>query len=274
MTLARQASLAPRLAGALCSTALLFAFAAAAQEVAPDPKETAIPVPVPAPSGLLLAWKPTILTVRLDTGVGSKFGSDKLQPLRALARYTVMAKEGTPFFGRFELEGGQFETDTSAQGLGSKGFDVAARVSAGAATRIFEHTLFVATIGAITRFQHGSAQGGAPTLGIFGAMANAELEYRLFPSITVSIMAEAAVVPFPYAADSNLGDLSDASEFRTRVQLSFDITKDAAVDLGYDFTRWHSTFVSSTILAGSSPGGALVVEAREYAFTAGVRWKF
>src|SRR5206468_2933284 len=108
----------------------------------------------------------------------SKFGSDKLQPFRALARYTLMAKEGTPFFGRVEVEGGQFETDTSAQGIGSKGFDLAARVTGGAATRIFEKTLFVASIGAVTRYQHGSAEGGAPSLGIFGAIANAELEYR------------------------------------------------------------------------------------------------
>ena len=248
---------------------------AARAQTLPEPKETAIPVPVPAPSGLLLAWKPTILTVRLDNGTGSRFGSDKLQPLRALARYTVMAKEGTPFFGRFEVEGGQFETDTNSQGIGSKGYDVAARVSGGAATRIFEHTLFIASLGALTRYQHGSAQGGAPTIGIFGALANAELEYRLFPSITVSIMAEAAVIPFPYGADKDLGDLSDASEFRGRLQISFDLTKDAAVDVGYDFTRFHSTFVSSTILPGSPPSGqALVVEAREYAFTGGVRWKF
>ena len=275
MTFARPDPLPTRSLLALLTAAILgAALAAGAQEVVPDPKETAIPVPVPAPSGLLIAWKPTILTVRLDTGVGSKFGSDKLQPLRALARYTVMAKEGTPFFGRFELEGGQFETDTSREGLGSKGFDLAGRVSAGAATRIFEHTLFVATIGVISRYQHGSAEGGAPSIGIWGAMANAELEYRLFPTITISLMGEAAVVPFPYAADKNLGDLSDASEFRGRLQVSFDVTKDAAIDVGYDFTRWHSTFVSSTILAGTSPGGALVIEAREYAFTGGVRLKF
>ena len=276
MTLARPAPAHVRCFVALAAVAIGSASLAADAESPPreEPKETAIPVPVPAPSGLLLAWKPTILTVRLDTGTNSKFGSDKLQPLRALARYTVMAKEGTPFFGRFEIEGGQFETDTSSQGIGSRGFDVAVRVSGGAATRIFEHTLFIASLGAITRYQHGSAQGGAPTIGIYGALANAELEYRIFPSITLSLMAEAAVIPFPYWADKNLGDLSDASEFRARLQVSFDVTKDAAVDLGYDFTRFHSTFVSSTILGAPPPGQALVIEAREYAFTAGVRWKF
>jgi hypothetical protein len=78
-------------------------------------------------------------------------------------------------------------------------------------------------------------------------------------------------VPFPYAAQRNLGDLSDASEFRARIQLSFDVTKDFAVEVGYDFTRWHATFVSSTIL--SPTPGALVLESREYAFAGGLRWK-
>ena len=102
------------LAAALSLLAASTARAQAAPEepkAAKEPKETAIPVPVPAPSGLTLAWKPMILTVRLDTGSGSQFGSDKLQPLRAMGRYTVMAKEGTPFFGRVELEGGTFQSD-------------------------------------------------------------------------------------------------------------------------------------------------------------------
>lgn len=268
MTLARLSSLTACLVA--CASLSALAQEAPAPETPPaGPKETAIPVPVPAPSGLLLAWKPTILTVRVDTGAGSKFGSDKFQPLRGLARYTVMAKEGTPFFGRFELEGGQFESDD--QGIGSRGFDVVARVTGGAGTRIFDRTLFTASFGAITRYQRGSAEGGAPRLGAFGAMANAELNYRLFPTITISVMGEAAVIPFPYAAQRNLGDLSDASEFRARIQLSFDVTRDFAVELGYDFTRWHATFVSSTIL--SATPGALVLESREYAFAGGLRWK-
>jgi hypothetical protein len=266
------------LPGAAAALSLLFAAGAAlAEEPVPpqsEPKETVIPVPVPAPSGLLLAWKPMILTVRLDTGTGSKFGSDKLQPLRGLARYTVMAKEGTPFFGRFELEGGQFETDTQNLNVGSKGYDLTGRVMGGAATRLFPGVLFVAAVGGITRYQHGSAVGGAPTIGQFGVVANAEIEYRFHPVITLSVMGEAAVAPFPYSADKNLGDLSDASEVRGRIQVSFDLTTNVALDVGYDFTRWHSTFVSSTILGNPNPDQALVAEAREYAFTFGARWKF
>jgi hypothetical protein len=270
VTLARPITLLAALL--LCAPPLLAQ--AIPNETPIGPTETHIPVPAPAPSGLLLAWKPMILTVRTDTGAGSKFGSDNFQPLRGLARYTFMAAEGTAFFGRIEAEGGQFATDTSAQGIGSKGWDVAARLTGGAATRIWEKTLFIASIGAITRYQHGSAEGGAPTIGMFGVMAAAELEYRILPIVTLSVYGEAAVAPFPYGADANLGDLSDASEVRGRIQLSVDLTRDVAVDVGYDFTRWHSTFVSSTILGNPLPDQALIFEAREYAFFFGVRWRF
>jgi len=247
---------------------LLCAAAARAQEG--PPKETAIPVPLPAPSGFLLAWKPMVLTVRVDTGVGSHLGSDKFQFLRALGRYTAMAKEGTPFFGRIEVEGGQFETD--AQLVGSRGYDFAGRFTAGAATRLFPNLLFVSTLGPIVRYQHGSAVGGAPSIGNFGIMVSVELEYRFSPSLTLMIMGEAAVAPFPFMADKNLGDLSDSSEVRGRIQLAFDVTTTFAVEVGYDFTRWHSSFVSSTIIPANT-NGALLLEAREYAATFGLRWK-
>ena len=62
-----------------------------------------------------------------------------------------------------------------------------------------------------------------------------------------------------------------SSEFRARIQLSFDLTRYSALDVGYDFTRWHATFVSSSILGQT--GQALVLENREHAMTMGVRWK-
>ncbi len=269
-----------RLACLLAATSLALAGSAVAQAApdAPDaqkpaetPIETAIPVPVPSPAGFLLAWKPMILTYRLDTGQGSKFGSDNFQPLRGLARYTVMAREGTPFFGRFEIEGGEFQTDQKNQFFGSNGYDFAGRVVGGAATRLSAGVLFIASLGVISRYTHGAANGGAPTIGIFGALANAEIEWRIYPIITVSFSGEAAVAPLPYGADKNLGDLSDASEIRGRIQVSIDLARQTSLELGYDFTRWHSTFVNSTILDNPGPGQALVLEAREYAFTLGFR---
>ena len=66
----------------------------------------------------------------------------------------------------------------------------------------------------------------------------------------------------------------DASEFRLRVQVSLDIGPGAAVDLGYDFTRWHASFAGSNVLnPASSPDQALLLEAREHALTLGIRWK-
>ena len=273
-TIPRVTRSALRTLAPLLAAALLAAPAARADTFGAEPEGTVIPVPTPSPSGFTVAWKPALLTVRLDDGHGEKFGSDKLQPLRMLARYTGIAKEGTPFFGRAELEGGTFQTDTESRGVGSSGYDIAGRFSFGAATRLFEGVLFIASVGGLVRYQHGAATGGAPTLGNFGILANAEVEYRIYPFITLSIMGEAAVAPFPFAADRNLGDLSDASEVRARIALSFDLTLNLALEVGYDFTRWHNTFTGSTILRGSDPTGqALVVEAREYAATLGLRWK-
>jgi hypothetical protein len=255
--------------------------AKAPEEISPEeapaehPIETAIPVPVPSPSGLLLAWRPMILTVRVNTGSGSQFGSNKLQPLRGLARYTVMANEGAPFFGRFELEGGQYQTDKQTDAHlftgSSNGYDFTARVVGGAATRLSPGVLFIASLGGISRYTHGGANGGAPSLGIFGVVANAEVEWRIYPIITLGVLGEAAVAPYPFGADANLGDLSDSSEVRLRVQLTFDLARNSSLEVGYDFTRWHSSFANSSILG--APNQALLIEAREYAFTLGVRWR-
>ena len=103
----------------------------------PDVPETPIEIPDPTPTGLLVAWKPSLLSVRLDTGKGSQFGSDKLQPLRFLGRYTARFSPTKPYFGRLEIEGGRFETED--QGIGSTGADLTARLLAGTATRITWH---------------------------------------------------------------------------------------------------------------------------------------
>src|SRR5256886_16089706 len=97
------------------------AFAQTARDKAPpvDVQGVPIEVPDPTPVGLLIAWKPALLSVRVDSGSGSRFGSDSLQPLRGLLRYTTRLGQDKPFFGRFELEGGRFQTDN--QGLGSTG---------------------------------------------------------------------------------------------------------------------------------------------------------
>ena len=101
-----------------------------------------------------------------------------------------------------------------------------------------------------------------------------ELEYRLAPLLTVSGYFEGALAPFPYAAQRNLGDLSDASEIRLRLQVSVDVSPRTAVDVGYDFTRWHASFSGSSVLDPSRAADqALLLEAREHAITFGVRWK-
>jgi len=83
------------------------------------------------------------------------------------------------------------------------------------------------------------------------------------------------VVPFPYAAQRNLGDLSDASEFRARIQVSFDVASDFAVDIGYDFTRWHATLRQLDHPQPRSRRGARwCSRSREYALAGGIRWKF
>src|SRR5207244_11791757 len=95
------------------------AFAQTARDKAPpvDTQGVPIEVPDPTPTGLLIAWKPALLSVRVDSGSGAKFGSDSLQPFRGLARYTMRLAEDKPYFGRFEVEGGRFETQHL--GLGS-----------------------------------------------------------------------------------------------------------------------------------------------------------
>ncbi|HWE22334.1 MAG TPA: hypothetical protein VG496_00210 [Myxococcales bacterium] len=250
----------------LCSS--LPAFAQSASEVPESGvKETPIEVPDPTPTGLLLAWKPSILSVRVDSGTGTKFGSDSLELVRGLARYTFRVVKEKPFFARFELEGGRFETED--QGLGSTGLDATARALLGASTRISPGIVVVASAGLITRYQVGRSANGAPTIGVFGLDTNIELSYRILPTITLSGYLEGAITPLPYLAQDNLGDLSDADEFRFRFQVSFDITRSAAMDIGYDFTRWHAAFTNSSIL--NTTDRALIVESREHAATLGLR---
>jgi hypothetical protein len=228
-----------------------------------------IEVPDPTPTGLLIAWKPALLSVRVDPGSGSRFGSDSLQPLRGLVRYTTRLGQDKPFFGRIELEGGRFETEN--QGLGSTGVDWTVRLLVGAATRITSGVILIASAGLLTRYEVGRSRGGAPTIGIFGLDSNIELEIRLFPSITLSGYLEGAITPYPYLAQSNLGDLSDADEVRVRLQLSIDVSRSATMEFGYDLTRWHASFTNSTILG--TVDRALMVETREHAATFGLRYK-
>jgi len=233
----------------LCSSLPALAQTAPDKPPSPEVREIPIEVPDPTPVGLLLAWKPALLSVRVDSGTGAKFGSDSLQPLRGLARYTFRIREDKPFFGRVEVEGGRFETDN--QGLGSTG------------------VVLVASAGAITRYEVGRSANGAPTIGVFGLDSNIELSYRIFPTVTVSGYLEGAITPYPYLAQSNLGDLSDADEVRVRFQVSFDVSRSASMDLGYDFTRWHAVFTNASILPTTDR--ALIVETREHAATFGLR---
>ena len=110
--------------------------------------------------------------------------------------------------------------------------------------------------------------------GVFGITSNIELEYRLAPLLTVSGYLEGALAPIPYAVQPNLGSLSDASEFRARIQFSLDVAASAAVDIGYDFTRWHASFSKSNVLDPTGAADqALLFEDREHAITFGIRWK-
>ena len=213
-----------------------------------------------------------LLTVRVDNGVGTTFGSDKLQGLRALARYTFPVNEAWPFVGRVELEGGQFTTDQERSTFGSYGWDFTLRALAGAATRITPGFTVFASAGLITRYQHGYARGGAPTVGLAGVVSNMEFEFRLLPVVTLALFAEGAITPYAYNTQINLGTLSDASELRGRIQLSFDLARHTALDVGYDFTRWHGGFSQSTITGNTSPDRAFLVEQREYALTIGIRF--
>lgn len=245
---------------------------AAAQE--DPPREIPINVPSPIPVGFLVAWKPALVSVRVDNGAGSRFGSDTFEPARALVRYTTTAFN-QKLLARAELEGGRLQTDTQGTTLGSNGADLTARLLGGIVQRISPGLNVTATAGFITRYQWGTeAQGGAPRIGIFGATSNLEVEYRIAPLLTVEAYVEGALAPLPYAVQHNLGALSDASELKARLQISIDIASSAAVDFGYDFTRWHATFAASNVLdpAGNADK-ALLVESRDHALTIGVRWK-
>ena len=253
----------------VCSSLPAFAQTAPDKPGSPEVRETPIEVPDPTPVGLLLAWKPALLSVRVDSGAGAKFGSDSLQPLRGLARYTFRFRQDKPFFGRFEVEGGRFETQN--QGLGSTGLDWTARALVGAATRISAGVVLIASAGAITRYEVGRSANGAPTIGIFGLDSNIELAVRVFPTITLSGYLEGAITPYPYLAQSNLGDLSDADQVRVRFQVTIDVSPSASMDFGYDFTRWHAVFTNASILGTSDR--ALLVETREHAATFGLRYR-
>lgn len=231
-------------------------------------------VPSPIPVGFLVAWKPTLLSVRVDNGAGSQFGSDKLQSLRGLFRYTTTAF-GDRLLARAEVEGGQFQSDTQGTRLGSNGADLTLRLLGGVAQRITPGFTVTASAGILTRYQWGTqAVSGAPRIGIFGATSNIELEYRVAPLLTLSGYLEGGLAPLPYAAQPNLGILSDASELRVRLQISLDVGTRSALDLGYDFTRWHASFDGSNVLNPAAPADqALLVEQREHALTLGIRWK-
>ena len=255
------------------SLALLSCAVLAGPAAAAEPKEVPIAVPSPVPVGFLVAWKPTVLSLRVDGGAGAQFGSDKIQLLRGLGRWTTTLFD-EKLMARAEIEGGQFQTDTQGTRLGSDGVDLTARFLGGTATRISQGVTITASAGPITRFQWGAAHGGAPRIGMLGISSNIEAEYRVAPLLTVSGYLEGALTPLPYASQKNLGDLSDASEFRLRVQLSLDVSPKAAVDLGYDFTRWHASFSGSNVLDPTRPADqALLLEAKEHAITFGIRWK-
>ena len=254
---------------------LLLALPAVAQERTIEAPETPIPVGSPIPVGFLLAWKPLLQAVRTDSGVGSRFGSDTFQPLRVLGRYTTTLLD-EKLLARAEIEGGRFQTDSQAGTnplTGSDGYDVTARLLGGTAVRINSGFVITASAGLITRYQRGRAVGGAPEIGILGVTSNMELEYRLAPLLTVSVFVEGGLAPVPYAAQKNLGDLSDASEIRARAQFAIDLTRQLAVDVGYEFTRWHASFTNSSILPDSAGDRALLIESRQHALILGLRWK-
>jgi len=132
--------------------------------------------------------------------------------------------------------------------------------------------VLTAGAGVLTRYEWGRPTGGAPTIGMFGIASNLELDVRIVPAISMGFFVEGAIAPFPYLAQTNLGDLSDASEIRGRLQLSYDASPSMAIDLGYDFTRWHAAFSNATILG--SADRALLLESRDHAATLGIRFKF
>jgi len=171
---------------------------------------------------------------------------------------------------RVELEGGRFQTDPEHTSLGSTGFDMTFRATLGIATRIVPGLVVTGSAGLLTRYQTGRADSGTPQLGVFGVMSNADVEYRIFPVLSASLYFEGAITPLPYASATSLGDLSDASELRLRAQISIDVGTNTAIDIGYDFTRWHASFAQGNTL---QPNAALLVATREHALTIGIRWK-
>lgn len=245
---------------------------AAGRAAVEDPVETPISVPSTVPVGFLVAWKPSIISVRIDSGKGGEFGSDTFGALRGLGRYTTTLF-GEKLLARAEIEGGQFRTDTQGTRLGSNGFDLTVRALGGTATRINQSLTVTASAGLITRYQRGTeAQGGAPRIGILGVTSNLEFGYRIAPAVSLSAFLEGGLAPLAYGTQPNVGVLSDASELRLRLQVSVDLSPKTAVDIGYDFTRWHASFAGSTVLGNTTPD-ALLLEAREQALTLGVRWK-
>lgn len=236
-----------------------------------EPVETPIAVPPLVPTGLLVAWKPTLLSVRVDSGSGATFGSDRLQAERGLLRYTFAFSEALPLVARAEVEGGRFQTDQERSTYGSNGSDLTVRALAGAGARLTSGLTLLVAAGALTRYQHGYANGGAPTVGVLGVVSNFELSLRLFPAVTLSLFGEGAIAPVAYDAQANLGKLNDSSELRGRLQLSFDLSRNLALDVGYDFTRWNMGFSQSTITGNASPDRAFFVDQREYALTLGLR---
>jgi hypothetical protein len=270
-----------RAAWALAAVSAIAATPAAAQQHGESPTETPIQVPPPTPTGLLIGYKPTILSVRSDTGQLTQFGSDRPQFLRFLARYTFLPLPDKPILGRVELEGGRFTTrdDTAnnppgsglAPQLGGSGWDATMRVQVAAAARLTSGVMVIAAAGPIARFSRGSPTAGGPQIGMFGACSSFQMDIRLLPAITGSLMVEGAVAPIPFGAQENLGLLSDASEVRVRAMVSVDVTQTLSVEVGLDFTRWHAAFVNSRILGNAD--GALHIESRDQALILGFRWR-
>jgi len=208
-----------------------------------------IEIPDPTPTGLLLAWKPTVLSLRLDTGTGdSRFGSESFEPGRGLARFTFQILGEKPFFGRIEVEGGQFKTSEAR--LGSTGADLTGRFLAGAATRITSGVVLTAGAGVLTRYEWGRPTGGVPTIGMFGVASNLELDVRLLPAISLACSSKAPSPPSP-TWRKRTSAISPMRASSAAIQLSYDVSPSMAVDVGYDFTRWHAAFTNSTILGST-----------------------
>ena len=93
-----------------------------------------------------------------------------------------------------------------------------------------------------------------------------------------NLVRETRLVPsdfmLPLFAVSGRGVRKPIASMPGVAQLSVDVSPRTAVDVGYDFTRWHASFSGSSVLDPSRPADqALLLEAREHAITFGVRWK-